>query len=115
LAVRPDRIIPKVAFHARQVHALKAPAFVGEEDVALELRPNCEYCDTDLPPDSSRRAHLQLRMHLLRRLRRAASEQCLPQLRRRPRPAADQAGAGVAAGIIARQAAGLDETGAAVL
>jgi uncharacterized protein len=53
LAVRPDRIIPKVAFHARQVHALKAPAFVGEEDVALELRPNCEYCDKDLPPDSA--------------------------------------------------------------
>lgn len=22
------------------------------EDVALELRPNCEYCDKDLPPDS---------------------------------------------------------------
>jgi hypothetical protein len=23
-----------------------------EEDVALELRPNCEYCDKDLPPDA---------------------------------------------------------------
>jgi uncharacterized protein len=25
-------------------------AFFGGEDVALELRPNCEYCDKDLPP-----------------------------------------------------------------
>jgi uncharacterized protein len=24
----------------------------GKEGVALELRPNCEYCDRDLPPDS---------------------------------------------------------------
>jgi uncharacterized protein len=23
------------------------------EDMALELRPNCEYCDKDLPPDAS--------------------------------------------------------------
>jgi hypothetical protein len=40
----------EVAFHAGQVHAI--PAVFGEEDVALELRPNCEYCDKDLPPDS---------------------------------------------------------------
>jgi hypothetical protein len=25
---------------------------VREEDMALELRPNCEYCDKDLPPDA---------------------------------------------------------------
>jgi uncharacterized protein len=25
---------------------------LGGEGVALELRPNCEYCDRDLPPDS---------------------------------------------------------------
>jgi hypothetical protein len=27
-------------------------AFIGEDEVALQLRPNCEYCDRDLPPDS---------------------------------------------------------------
>jgi hypothetical protein len=27
-------------------------ACFGGEDVALELRPNCEYCDKDLPPNS---------------------------------------------------------------
>jgi uncharacterized protein len=26
---------------------------VREEDMALELRPNCEYCDKDLPPDAT--------------------------------------------------------------
>ena len=35
----------------------------------LELRPNCERCDRDLPP-GRRRAHLQLRVHVLRRVRR---------------------------------------------
>ena len=32
----------------------------------LELRPNCECCNRDLPPRKLRRAHLQLRVHLLR-------------------------------------------------
>ena len=35
----------------------------------LELRPNCECCDKDLPPDARGRHDLHLRMHLLRRLR----------------------------------------------
>ena len=36
----------------------------------LELRPNCECCDKDLPPEAPRRDDLHLRMHVLRRLRR---------------------------------------------
>ena len=71
----------------------------GRRDVALELRPNCEYCDKDLPPDSPDGADLLLRVHLLRRLRRWAAPERLPQLRRRLRAAADQAGAGVAARV----------------
>src|SRR3954471_21256532 len=43
-----------------------------------------------------RRTDLQLRMHLLRRLRRAASGECLPELRWRVRAAADPAGNRVA-------------------
>jgi hypothetical protein len=40
----------EVAFHSGRVHA--SLAVFGEEDVALQLRPTCEYCDKDLPPDS---------------------------------------------------------------
>ena len=39
-----------IALGARPVQAL---ALGRGGDVALELRPNCEYCDKDLPPDSS--------------------------------------------------------------
>jgi uncharacterized protein len=31
---------------------LSNPGFLSVTNVALELRPNCEYCDRDLPPDS---------------------------------------------------------------
>ena len=31
----------------------------------LELRPNCEHCNKQLPPASLGRAHLQLRMYVL--------------------------------------------------
>ena len=40
-----------VAFHERQVHASRL-GVSGGGDMALELRPNCEYCDKDLPPDA---------------------------------------------------------------
>jgi uncharacterized protein len=29
------------------------PAFGGTTTMALQLRPNCEYCDKDLPPHST--------------------------------------------------------------
>ena len=32
----------------------------------LALRPNCECCDKDLPPDAARCPDLLLRMHVLR-------------------------------------------------
>ena len=67
--------------------------------MALELRPNCEYCDKDLPPDAAEARICTFECTLLRRLRRAILEQCLPQLRRRLRAPADQAGAGVAPGL----------------
>src|ERR1700722_11548056 len=54
-------------------------------------------------------------MHLLRRLRRAAFERCLPQLRWRLRPAADPAGPGMAAWGGAGQAARINKARGAVL
>ena len=71
--------------------------------MALELRPNCEYCDKDLPPGSARGAHLHLRVHVLRRLRRERARRRLPQLRRRLRGTADPAGDGVASWPLARK------------
>ena len=51
--------------------------------MALQLRPNCEYCDKDLPPNAVGRADLFLRMHVLLGLRGQQAAQCLPELRRR--------------------------------
>jgi hypothetical protein len=34
------------------VHAI-SKRFEGERAMALELRPNCEWCDRDLPPQSA--------------------------------------------------------------
>src|SRR6185437_14767064 len=36
----------------RRRSTLWARGLLAGENVALELRPNCEYCDKDLPPDS---------------------------------------------------------------
>ena len=83
--------------------------------MALELRPNCEYCDKDLPPGVDRGADLHLRVHLLRRLRRARASERLPQLRRRLRAAADPAGDGVAARPLAGRAPGVARARAPVL
>src|ERR1700761_3062868 len=40
-----------VACNARPVHA-RGSGVLGD-NMALELRPNCEYCDKDLPPDAT--------------------------------------------------------------
>ena len=58
----------------------------------LELRPNCECCDRDLPPDSRDAMICTLRMHVLRALRRRGARgkcpNCGGELVRRPvRPA----------------------------
>ena len=72
--------------------------------MALELRPNCEWCDKDLPPDCHRCPDLQLRVHLLRRLRRATLGECLPKLRRRVYSQTDPPGDRVAAWPLGCQA-----------
>ena len=53
-------------------------------------------------------AHLQLRVHLLRRLRRAGAGQCLPQLRRRLHAPADPAGPQLERRQLSRQGSGGD-------
>jgi uncharacterized protein len=42
----------QVAFHERPVHASE-PWRLWDRKMALELRPNCEYCDRDLPAAAS--------------------------------------------------------------
>ena len=54
----------------------------------LDMRPDCERCGADLPAQRARRVHLQLRMHLLRGMRRRA-RRALPELRRRAARPAD--------------------------
>ena len=76
--------------------------------MALELRPNCECCDRDLPP-SFAGAHLFIRVHLLRRLRRDDAAERLPELRGRICPAADSAGDGMAARAFRRKAPAIIE------
>ena len=51
----------------------------------LELRPNCELCDRDLPPELAGRADLHVRVHVLRGLRRERPARRVPQLRRQLR------------------------------
>src|SRR5467141_357367 len=60
-------------------------------------------------------AHLQLRMHVLRGLRREQTAQCVPELRRRFCRAADPPGEGMAAGIVGREAPAIGQAGASVL
>jgi len=57
----------------------------------LELRPTCENCNKAASSGLARCAHLYLRMHLLRGLRRECFIQCLSELRRRICSAPDQA------------------------
>ena len=58
----------------------------------LELRPNCECCDRDLPPDERAGADLHLRVHVLRALRRGRLRRPLSELRRQLRAPADPPG-----------------------
>ena len=58
----------------------------------LELRPSCECCDKDLPPEAAERDDLHVRMHVLPRLRRHPARRAVPELRRQFRPASDPAG-----------------------
>jgi hypothetical protein len=60
-------------------------------------------------------AHLLVRVHVLRGLRRGQAAQCLPELRRRIRAAPDPARAGMAARIISCEAAAIGPAGPPVL
>jgi hypothetical protein len=60
-------------------------------------------------------AHLHLRVHLLRRLRRDHAEKCLPELRRRLYAATDPAGDGMASGAVGCEASAIDEARAPLL
>jgi Protein of unknown function (DUF1272) len=42
----------QVAVGADLVHGRQALTLFGGAKVALELRPNCEYCDKDLPANA---------------------------------------------------------------
>ncbi|MEO5866469.1 MAG: DUF1272 domain-containing protein [Sphingomonas sp.] len=75
--------------------------------MALELRPNCEYCDIDLPP-----ASLEARICTFECTFRADCVETklhnvLPQLRRRLRPAPDPARDRVASGPLGGKSATL--------
>ncbi len=50
----------------------------------LELRPNCECCDKDLPPDSPEGVYLLVRVYFLPGLHDGAAARSLPKLRRHP-------------------------------
>jgi hypothetical protein len=86
-----------------------------ETIMALQLRPNCEYCDKDLLPTAMASADLLLRVHVLRGLRGDKTPQCMPELRRRLCAEADPAGAGMAAGINSCAAAAVGQACSSVV
>ena len=83
--------------------------------MALELRPNCEYCDKDLPPDASEARICTYECTFCADcVERRLSNVC-PNCGGGFMPAADPASAGMAARVVARQAACLNEARGAVL
>ena len=83
--------------------------------MALELRPNCELLRQGPAAGIGASADLHLRVHLLRRLRRARAPRRLSQLRRRLRAAAHPAVDGMAPGPLAGRAPGVGRARAPVL
>ena len=83
--------------------------------MALQLRPNCEYCDKDLPPHATEARICSYECTFCADCVENKLAQCLPELRRRFRAAADPAGERVAAGIVGREAAAVGQTRASVL
>ena len=57
-------------------------------DMALELRPNCEYCDKDLPPDAADARICTYECTFCADCVDDRAVQCLPELRWRVRAAA---------------------------
>ncbi len=58
--------------------------------MALQLRPNCEYCDRDLPPASLEARICSYECTFCADCVETKLQQCLPELRRRLRSAAGQ-------------------------
>jgi hypothetical protein len=81
--------------HAGRLAALEpAPGRAGARRLPalrlmLELRPSCECCDRDLPPDSPDARICTYECTFLRRVRRGTAPRGVPELRRRVREAAD--------------------------
>ena len=59
--------------------------------MALQLRPNCEYCDKDLPPDATDARICSYECTFCADCVENKLAQCLPELRRRLCAAADPA------------------------
>ena len=67
--------------------------------MALQLRPNCEYCDKDLPPNAMEARICCYECTFCADCVENKLAQCLPELRRRFCAAADPAREGMAAGV----------------
>jgi hypothetical protein len=77
--------------------------------MALELRPNCEWCDRDLPPASTLARICSFECTFCADCVDEAA-QCLPELRRRPRAAPYPTVEGVAAWPLGHDPATLEQT-----
>ena len=60
--------------------------------MALQLRPNCEYCDKDLPPSATDARICSYECTFCAHCVETSTVQCLSELRRRLRATADTAG-----------------------
>jgi hypothetical protein len=82
--------------------------------MALELRPNCEWCDRDLPPASTLARICSFECTFCADCVDEAA-QCLPELRRRLRAAPDPTVEGVAVRPLGRDSAALEQARASFL
>ena len=73
--------------------------------MALQLRPNCEYCDKDLPPNAADARICSYECTFCADCVESKLSQCLPELRRRLCAAADPARQAMAARHVHRGAA----------
>ena len=80
--------------------------------MALQLRPNCEYCDRDLPPNATDARICSYECTFCADCVETQARQCLPELRRRLCAAPDPARAGMAAGRVRDQAGAVRQAGA---
>ena len=70
---------------------MSTPACTADCEMTLELRPNCEYCDVDLPPQSTEARICTYECTFCRVVHRRGALQRVPELRRWIRAQADPA------------------------